>query len=116
MQASLPRSASRERNANRKHRHPVERLSLAGCASFTFGALTASSHGARRDGSATPLWLAVTPSILIQYRVAAHWHARLELGAQLPLSRAELVVEGEGVLYRTARVAPELALGVEFVF
>ncbi len=95
---------------------PLGALRLAGCASVSAGVLHASSRGARRDGSASPELFALTPSLLARYRVAPHCALRLELGAQVPLSRPELVVEGEGVLYRASRVVPELGAGIELAF
>ena len=89
---------------------------MAGCASFSAGALRASSRGALHDGAAKPAWFALTPAFLAEFRGVSQWFVRLELGAQVPFSRPELVVEGEGVVYRTSSVAPELGLGVGLVF
>ena len=95
---------------------PIGALSLGGCASFSAGVLRASAHGAVHDGSASPAWFALSPSLLLEFHGASPWRVRLELGAQIPFSRPELVVEGEGVLYRTPRIAPELGLGLGLSF
>src|SRR5450432_277970 len=86
---------------------------LAPCARFEAGVLRAHSEGARVDGTASPTWFAVAPSLLARIPIAWPFALRSELGALIPLSVARFVVAGEGALYQTAHVVPEFCLGLE---
>jgi hypothetical protein len=92
---------------------PVTTVLLATCARFEAGVLRARSEGARVDGSASPTWFAVAPSLLARIPIASPFALRAELGALIPLSVSRFVVAGEGALYQTTHVAPELGLGLE---
>lgn len=95
---------------------PLGEVRLAACTSISAGILHASSRGALRDGNASPTLVALMPSVLARYRAAQHWTFHLELGARVPFSRPELVVAGEGVLFRASSVAPQLGAGIELSF
>ncbi len=90
-------------------------LRAAACGRIEAGVLRAHSEGARVDGAANAAWVALVPSLLFRMPIASPFAFRAEVGALLPLSAAQFQITGDGTLYSTARVAPELGLGFDIV-
>ncbi len=90
------------------------RLSL--CGGLEGGVMRAEGFGVTDPGDADPLWLSVTPSLLVQWRLASYVSLRSEIAAGIPLRRPSFYLEPYGEVHRASPVVGRVSVGPQLEF